>query len=93
MALTAQDEIVKRIQELDREETACLNRIGDWEQSIAESERCIRNERLKAEVVATKRRQYEYALKSLNGELPDVEELPVETAPEPKRRNVIGVLG
>lgn len=59
--ITAQDEILKRIQALDREEAALRRKAGNL---AAEAARTA----AEAEAKAVLRRQYELAMKVLNGE-------------------------
>lgn len=58
---TAQDEILKRIKALDLEESDHRRRAGNLLAEAARAE-------AKAEALATVRRQYELAMKVLNGE-------------------------
>lgn len=59
---TAPDEIHRRIKEISKQESALTYKAGSLRAEIKEVE-------TKREELATKRRQYEYALKVLDGDL------------------------
>lgn len=58
---TAGDEIHRRIKDLDREESRISHRIGNLQAELGRAE-------ADREALACKRRQYEYALATLDGD-------------------------
>jgi len=84
LAVTAQDEILKRIKELDRAEGIARRRTEEHMRDAATAE-------AEAEALARKRRQYEFALQQLGGEFP--RETRGKFPVKKKSGTVVGVLG
>lgn len=80
--VTAQDEMLKRIQFLDREEGNLRRRAGNLLAEAARTE-------AEAEAKAVLRRQYEYAFQQLGGELA----APVVPVPGKKSGHLVASLG
>lgn len=70
---TAPKEILRRIKELDREETRLTQRAGEIRGELRRND-------LDREALAVKRRQYEFALKTLE---PDVIHIPITVTGKP----------
>jgi hypothetical protein len=82
--MPAQDEIIKRIKQLDTEETKirtqASERLREAEKMVAQAKGMIAD----AEVCACVRRQYEFALTQLGAEMPTAIKVDIQaSAPQP----------